>query len=146
MTPVFIGSDHAGFRLKTLIVNHLRATGREVKDFGAHSAESADYPQYSAPVCAAVLADNGLGILICGTGVGMSMAANRVPGIRAALCACTFQTRGAREHNDANVLCLGERVVGAGLALAIVDAFLQTAFEGGRHQGRIAMLDCRPDA
>ncbi len=141
MTPIFIGSDHAGYALKARIIEHLRAAGREVKDFGAHSSESTDYPQYSKPVCEAVLANNGLGILICGTGIGMSMSANRIPGIRAALCAYTFQARATREHNDANVLCLGERVTGPGIALELVDTFLSTAFAGGRHGRRIAQFD-----
>lgn len=141
MTPVCIGSDHAGFALKTLIIEHLRATGRDVKNFGAHGPEPADYPQYSAPVCEAVLAGNGLGILVCGTGVGMSMAANRMPGVRAALCTYAFQARASREHNDANVLCLGGRVTGPAVALELVDIFLSTPFSGGRHLGRILQFD-----
>lgn len=145
MPALFIGSDHAGFALKEVLIAHLREQGATVTDLGTHSAESTDYPNYAKPVCEAVLAHNGLGILICGTGVGMSMAANRIPGIRAALCAYEFQARACREHNDANILCLGERVTGPGLAITMLDAFLETPFAGGRHSRRIALFDPAAD-
>jgi ribose 5-phosphate isomerase B len=141
-----IASDHAGFALKTTVIEHLVKQGRTVQDHGAYDTLSCDYPMYAQTLCKAVLEYGDLGILICGSGLGMSMMANRFRGIRAAVCANEFLAAAARRHTDANVLCLGERVVGAGLALSIVDAFLHNAFEGGRHQNRIAMLDCNPDA
>jgi ribose 5-phosphate isomerase B len=138
---VVIGSDHAGVLLKKLLADHLAAAGHTVVDVGPADAKSVDYPLYAASVCDAVLAQNALGILICGTGLGMSMTANRRPGIRAALCCNEFMARMARLHNDANVLCLGERVTGQGLALSITDAFLAAAFEGGRHQRRLDLME-----
>jgi len=143
---VHIASDHAGFALKRTVIEHLAKQGCAVQDHGAHSAQSCDYPVYAQALCRAVLAGGDLGILICGSGLGMSMMANRFQGIRAAACTNEFLAAASRRHNNANVLCLGERVVGAGLALAIVDAFLQNDFEYGRHQNRIAMFDCNPDA
>ncbi|MDR0239702.1 MAG: ribose 5-phosphate isomerase B, partial [Deltaproteobacteria bacterium] len=139
---VHIASDHAGFALKRIVLDHLAKQDRVLRDHGADSTQSCDYPIYAQALCKAVLAGGELGILICGSGLGMSMMANRFRGIRAAVCTNEFLASVARRHNNANVLCLGERVVGAGLALAIVDAFLQNEFEGGRHLGRIAMLDC----
>ncbi len=139
---VFIASDHAGFNLKSELVAHLTAAGHSVQDLGTHSLESCDYPLYADKVCTAVLADEAaLGILICGSGIGMSIAANRRKGIRAALCACEFQARYTRRHNNANVLCLAERVTGCGVALEIADIFLAESFEGGRHARRVALLD-----
>ncbi|MFI3271101.1 MAG: ribose 5-phosphate isomerase B [Pseudomonadota bacterium] len=144
---VIIGSDHAGFALKHVLVEQLKADGYNVVDLGPASAQSCDYPVYAQSVCERVLAadnSNGpetLGILVCGTGIGMSMAANRIPGIRAALCACEFHARGTRQHNNANVICLGERVTGPGLAMDMVRIFLETPFEGGRHQRRIEIFD-----
>jgi len=143
---VHIASDHAGFALKRIVLEHLAKQGCVMQDHGADSTQSCDYPVYAQALCKAVLAGGDPGILICGSGLGMSMMANRFQGIRAAACTNEFLAEAARRHNNANVLCLGERVVGAGLALAIVDAFLQNEFEGGRHQGRIAMFDCNPDA
>lgn len=143
---IHLASDHAGFALKSAIILRLSSLDYDVVDHGAHSSESCDYPVYARQLCNAVLEKGGSGILICGTGIGMSMAANRMPGIRAALCATEFQARATRQHNDANVLCLGERVTGTGLAFAIVDAFLDTAFEGGRHQRRIDLFDSLPKA
>ena len=135
---IAIGSDHAGFALKQVIVPYLQSLKYEVKDVGPASAEkSCDYPDFAAKVCEDVLVGGGLGILICGTGIGMSMAANKYRGIRAALCTSEFQGRLTRQHNDANVLCLGERITGPGLALAIVKEFLEAEFEGGRHLTRI---------
>jgi ribose 5-phosphate isomerase B len=143
---VHIASDHAGFALKTTVVAHLAQQGRAVQDHGTDNAQSCDYPVYAQALCKAVLARGDLGILICGSGLGMSMMANRFRGIRAAACTNEFLAAASRRHNNANVLCLGERVLGVGLALAVVDAFLQNKFDGGRHQSRIAMLDCNPDA
>ena len=143
---IHLASDHAGFALKSAVIEHLAKQGHAVQDHGTDSTQSCDYPQYAQALCKAVLARGDLGILICGSGLGMSMMANRFRGIRAAVCANEWLAALSRRHNDANVLCLGERVIGAGLALAIVDAFLRNEFEGGRHQGRIAMLDCNPDA
>ncbi|EFL49744.1 sugar-phosphate isomerase, RpiB/LacA/LacB family [Solidesulfovibrio fructosivorans JJ]] len=139
---VFIGSDHAGVSLKAAMVEHLRAAGHDVTDLGPADAKSVDYPDYAKAVCAKVLDTPGCaGILICGTGIGMSMAANRMPGIRAALCVNEYLARMTRLHNDANVLCLGERVIGTGLAASIVDVFLATDFEGGRHQRRVDLIE-----
>ena len=143
---IHIASDHAGFALKSAVIAHLAQQGRAVRDHGTDSAQSCDYPVYAQALCKAVLESGDPGILICGSGLGMSMMANRFRGIRAALCANEFLAAASRRHNNANVLCLGERVVGGGLALAIVDAFLREEFEGGRHQGRIDMLDRDPDA
>ena len=143
---IHLASDHAGFALKSAVLDHLAKQGLAVQDHGTDSTQSCDYPVYAQALCKAVLARGDLGILICGSGLGMSMMANRFRGIRAALCTNEFLAALSRRHNDANVLCLGERMVGAGLALAIVDAFLHNEFEGGRHQGRIALLDRNLDA
>lgn len=139
--PIFIGSDHAGFALKTAVLEYLKAEGRDVTDLGTHSAESCDYPQPAQAVCKAVLEQNGIGILICGTGIGMSISANRFKGIRAALCTHEFHARATRQHNNANVICMGERVTAPGLAVELVKVFLKTAFEGGRHERRIELID-----
>lgn len=143
---VFIGSDHAGLALKAMLVAHLSAAGHNVADLGPAEARSVDYPDFAKAVCAKVLATpDSAGILVCGTGIGMSMAANRMPGIRAALCVNEYLARMTRLHNDANVLCLGERVLGQGLAASIADVFIDTAFEGGRHQRRVDMIEtCCP--
>lgn len=145
---LFIGSDHAGFALKAVLIPQLVTAGHAVTDLGPSDAQSVDYPQYAKLVCDKVLNNPAsLGILICGTGLGMSMSANRMPGIRAAVCLNEYLARMARMHNDANVLCLGERVVGQGLAAAIVDVFLSTSFEGGRHQRRVDLIEtCAPAA
>jgi ribose 5-phosphate isomerase B len=135
---IALGSDHAGVQLKASIAEQLRSKGIDVKDYGTYDESSCDYPDYAQKVGEAVV--NGeaeRGILICGTGVGISIAANKVPGVRAALCGDTFTARLSREHNNSNVLCLGARVVGAGLAGDIVDAWLDGQFEGGRHQRRL---------
>lgn len=135
---IAIGSDHAGFPLKVEIVKHLEDEGIEVKDFGTYTKDSCDYPDFGEKVAEEVAAKNyDLGILVCGTGIGISISANKVPGIRAALCSDTFSAHACREHNDANILALGERVVGKGLALDIVDAFINASFQGGRHKTRI---------
>jgi ribose 5-phosphate isomerase B len=135
---VAIGNDHGGLTFKKDILSLLKERGVEVEDFGCNTPDSVDYPDFAAAVCGAV-AENRCdrGILICGTGLGMSMAANRKPGIRAALCHEQFTARMSREHNNANVLCLGGRVIGPSLAVEIVSTWLDTDFAGGRHQRRI---------
>ena len=137
-----IGSDHAGFRYKQLIADHLRAAGHEVRDFGTHSTESADYPVYIRPVAEAVAAGEvERGIVLGGSGNGEAIVANRVRGVRCALCWNVESARLGREHNDANCISLGERMMTPETALAIVDTWLATPFEGGRHARRIAMID-----
>ncbi|MBU1612555.1 MAG: ribose 5-phosphate isomerase B [Proteobacteria bacterium] len=138
---IYIGSDHGGFSLKELIIAQLK-NASVVVDKGAFTTASCDYPVFAQAVSQAVLADPGsCGILICGTGIGMSMAANRIKGIRAAVCTDAYTTRMTRAHNDANVLCLGERVTGPGVAAEIVDLFLVTEFEGDRHLKRINLFE-----
>lgn len=136
------GCDHAGLELKNAVVKHLRAAGHDVEDLGTHDHTSIDYPDYAQKVAHAVVAGEFVrGILVCGTGQGMAIAANKIPGIRAAVVADTFSAAMVAQHNDANVLCLGQRVVGEGLALAIVDAYMNAAFEGGRHARRVAKIE-----
>lgn len=138
---VAVGSDHGGIKLKRKVVRLLEHDQIQVLDMGCNSDESVDYPVYARAVCSAILnGEADFGILICGTGIGMSMAANRFKGIRAALCHEQFTARMSREHNDANVLCLGARVIGAGLALEMVRTWLNTDFGGGRHLRRIEMF------
>ncbi|MCX7748879.1 MAG: ribose 5-phosphate isomerase B [Clostridia bacterium] len=135
---IAIASDHGGFRLKAEVLKYLKDKGYEVKDFGTCDEQSVDYPEYGLAVAEAVKSgDCERGIVICGTGLGISIAANKVPGIRAAVCTDSFMARMSREHNNANVLALGERIVGAGLALEIVDVWLKTEFQGGRHESRV---------
>ena len=136
---IAIGSDHGGFALKQEIMKHLEARGLEYKDYGTYTAESCDYPQYGAAVGRAV-ATRERGILICGTGIGISISANKIHGVRAALCGDCFSAEMTRRHNDANIVALGARVVGPGLALKIVDTFLDTEFEGGRHERRVQQM------
>ena len=138
-----IGSDHGGFALKEAIKKHLEERGLEYQDFGTSSSASCDYPVYGRAVAKAVAAGEcELGILICGTGIGISITANKVPGVRAALCGDCFSAKATREHNDANILALGARVTGPGLALMIVDTFLDTPFSGDeRHMRRISMIE-----
>ena len=140
---IAIGCDHAATTLKALVIEHLKARGIEPVDVGTHSTASCHYPVYAHAVCEKIQSGEcALGILICGTGIGMSIAANKHQGIRAACCSDTFSARLTREHNDANVLCFGERVVGAGLALDLVDAFLDAEYaNGGNHLTRVAMLE-----
>lgn len=140
MTKIIIGSDHGGFKLKSEIITHLSNCGYEVDDLGCYSTESCDYPLIAKSVAQKVLETSTRGILVCGTGIGVSIAANRFNGIRASHCTDTFTARMTRLHNDSNVLCLGERITGVGLALDIVDIWLKTEFEGGRHQKRIDMI------
>lgn len=137
-----IGCDHGGFELKNIIIEHLKEQGKEVLDVGCFTPESVDYPVIAKELCKKITdGEAELGILVCGTGIGMSMAANKIKGIRAACCSDTFSARLTRNHNNANVLCLGGRVVGPGLALDLVDNFVNAEFEGGRHQRRIDMLE-----
>ena len=139
---IAIGCDHGGFALKQEVMRHLDELGLAYKDFGTYSEESCDYPIYGEAVARAVAdGEYERGILICGTGIGMSIAANKVKGIRCALCSDTFSARATREHNDANMLALGARVIGTGLALDIVDMFLDTPFSGAeRHARRIGKI------
>jgi ribose 5-phosphate isomerase B len=138
----YIGADHAGIEIKKFIKELFEARGHEVEDLGPDTTDRVDYPDYAAKVCEAVLADEGSkGILICGSGIGMSMAANKFDGIRAALCHNEYSAMMARQHNDANVLCMGERVSGYGMVEAIVDAWNSNEFEGGRHAGRVEKID-----
>ena len=135
---IAIGCDHGAFRLKNEIIEFLNSENYEVKDFGTYSEESCDYPDIALPVAEAVEnKEYDFGILVCGTGIGIGIAANKVPGVRAALCSDTFSAHATREHNNANILTMGQRVVGTGLALDIVKTFLNTEFEGERHQKRI---------
>jgi ribose 5-phosphate isomerase B len=135
---VVLGSDHAGLALRAEAARVAREAGFEVEDLGPPPGESVDYPDFAVRVAQAVAAGRArLGILVCGTGIGMSIAANKVKGARAAHCTTEYEARMARAHNDANVLCLGERVVGIGLGGAVVRAFLAQPFEGGRHQRRV---------
>jgi ribose 5-phosphate isomerase B len=139
---VIAGSDHAGLALRAEAVKVAREAGFEVEDLGPFSGESVDYPDYARRVAEAVASGKArFGILVCGTGIGMSIAANKVKGVRAAHCTNELEARMARAHNDANVLCIGERVLGLGLGAAIVKAWLGAAFEGGRHQRRVDQLN-----
>ena len=139
---IAVGSDHVGYDLKRTVAAHLISRGYEVRDYGCDGPESVDYPVYGELVGRAVAGGEcGLGVLVCGTGLGISLAANRVAGIRAAVCSEPYTASLARRHNDANVIAFGARVVGAGLALMIVDRFLDSEFEGGRHARRVKMLD-----
>jgi ribose 5-phosphate isomerase B len=141
-TTIALGADHAGYRLKDVIAEHLRGRGLEVLDLGTDSDESVDYPDYGVAVGRAV-ADGraGLGVAVCGSGIGICMAAGKVPGIRAGTVHDETSARLARQHNDANVICLGARLVGESTALAAVDAWLDATFEGGRHSRRTGKID-----
>ncbi len=138
---IYIGADSAGYSLKEEIKAHLTELGYEYEDMGAYSDASCHYPIFASAVCENVLKDeNSFGILVCGTGIGMSMCANKYNGIRASVCSDTFSAKMTRRHNDANVLCLGARVIGSMLAMDIVDMFLENEFEGGRHKTRVDMM------
>ncbi len=139
---VAVGSDHAGFHLKTALAGHLEELGHEVVDCGTHSTDRVDYPDYGAAVGRVVVAgDADGGLCVCGSGIGIAMAANKIAGCRAATVHDATSARLAREHNDANVICLGERLVGPEVAKEALDAWLGASFDGGRHVGRIAKLD-----
>lgn len=141
-----IGSDHGGYALKQEIMKHLTERGIEYRDYGTFSTDSCDYPDYGEAVGRAVASGEcERGIVVCGTGIGISIAANKVHGVRCALCGDCFSAQMAREHNDANVLALGARVLGPGLALKIVDTFLDTEFQGGRHARRVAKITALED-
>ena len=142
MKKIAIGCDHAGFAIKGAVIDHIKERGFDCADVGTYSADSCHYPTYAEAVCEKILTGEcELGILICGTGIGMSIAANKHNGIRAACCSDTFSARLTREHNDANLLCFGERVVGMGLALDLCDAFLGAEYlNNGNHVTRVAML------
>ena len=138
----YIASDHAGVDFKTFVKELFEKKGHEVVDLGPQTKDRVDYPDFAAKVCSEVIKNEGTkGILICGSGIGMSMAANKFDGIRAALCHNEYSAQMAREHNDANVLCLGERVSGEGIVEAIVNAWLNASFEGGRHEGRVEKIN-----
>jgi ribose 5-phosphate isomerase B len=135
---IAIGSDHGGYNLKQSVMAHLAERGIKYKDFGTYSTESSDYPDFGEAVGNAVVSgDYELGIVICGTGIGISIAANKIRGVRAAVCGDCFSAEMSRRHNNANILALGERVTGVGLALKITDIFLETPFDGGRHERRV---------
>jgi len=141
MKKIVIGCDHGGLELKNEIIVHLNKRGIEITDVGTYTSDSCNYPDYARALCKKIQSGEfERGILVCGTGIGMSMAANKFKGIRAACCSDTFSARMTRMHNNANVLCLGGRVIGAGLACDMVDLFVDTAFEGGRHQARVDMV------
>ena len=141
MKKIVIGCDHGGLELKNQIITHLGKRGIEVCDVGTYTSESCAYPDYAIALCKKIQNCEGeLGILVCGTGIGMSIAANKHKGIRAACCSDTFSARMTRMHNNANVLCLGGRVVGMGLACDMVDLFIDTEYEGGRHDARLSAI------
>ncbi len=138
---ILIGSDHAGYELKLQIIEHLKELGYTPIDVGNDSLESCDYPVFANRLCVGIKEGKApLGILVCGTGIGMSLVANKHKGIRAACCSDTFSARLTREHNDANVICFGARVVGMGLAFDIVDNFLSAEYQGGKHAKRVDMI------
>ena len=138
---IAIGCDHGGLEHKNAIAEHLRERGFEVEDFGIYEQKPIDYPEIALKVAKSVAEkENELGILVCGTGIGMSLAANKVKGIRAAAVSEHFSAKYTRLHNNSNILCLGGRVIGVGTALELADIFVDTAFEGGRHQKRIEMI------
>ncbi|MBO50223.1 MAG: ribose 5-phosphate isomerase B [Planctomycetaceae bacterium] len=142
MSSIAVSSDHAGFALKQHLADVLRDLGHEVLDLGAHSADRVDYPDFGEAVGRAVAGgDADLGVCVCGSGLGIAMAANKVPGVRAAPVHDVTSARLTRQHNDCNVLCLGERLIGAEVAVDAVRAWLDAEFEGGRHEGRVAKLD-----
>ena len=142
MSTIGIGNDHAGYELKLEISRHLIALGHEVRDFGHHGVERAEYPTYGRRVAEAVAAGEvERGILVCGTGVGISIAANKVRGVRCVCCSEPYSALASRQHNDSNVLALGARVVGHGLATTIVETWLAGVFEGGRHASRVALIE-----
>jgi len=138
----YIATDHAGYALKEFTKNYVRGLGHEIIDLGPENADRVDYPDFAKKCAEAVVADEGsFGILICGTGIGISISANKVKGIRAALCHDAYTAMATRAHNDANILCFGERVVGKGVVESMIEAFCNTEFEGGRHSGRVAKIE-----
>ena len=142
MKTIVLGADHGGFELKNIIKSHLESNGYKVIDVGTNTSDSCDYPVFASRACAHVIEGSAdLGILVCGTGIGMSMAANKYKGIRAACCSDTFSARLTRLHNNANFLCIGARVVGAGLAVDLVEQFVNAEFEGDRHTRRLSLIE-----
>lgn len=138
---IYIGCDHGGFKLKGTLIEYLQSEGLEFEDCGTFSETSVDYPDIAKTVCDKVVKDeNAIGVLLCGTGVGMSMAANKVKGIRAVVASDPFSVRMSKVHNNANVLCMGQRVLGENLALLLLEEFLKAEFEGGRHQRRVDLI------
>jgi ribose 5-phosphate isomerase B len=141
MKKIYIACDHAALHMKNDIIGYLNGKGYDVDDLGPYTPDSVDYPEYAQKVCNEVVKDKGsLGILICGTGIGMSIAANKIKGIRAAAVSEVFSATMTRKHNDANVLCFGARVIGIETAKMLVDAFIETEYEGQRHQRRVDMI------
>ncbi len=141
MKKIYIGCDHAALHMKNNLIGYLNGKGYEIEDVGPYTPESVDYPVFAQKVCNEVLSDKGsLGILICGTGIGMSIAANKIKGIRAAAVSEVFSAVMTRKHNDANVLCIGARVIGIETAKMIADGFLEAEYEGERHQRRVDMI------
>ena len=140
---IYVGADSAGYILKEELIVHLNELGYETVDCGTNSTASCHYPEFASAVCEGVLSDldNSFGLLVCGTGIGMSMCANKYNGIRAALCSDTYSARMTRAHNDANVICMGARVTGSCLATDILDSFLGAEYEGGRHAIRVSMME-----
>lgn len=139
---VYAGSDHGGLSLKKILISRLVELGHQVEDLGTHSESSCDYPDYAHAVAERIKADPGsMGVLTCGSGIGISIAANRHHGIRAALCHNSFEAELSRQHNDANVLVMGGRLVGEALAINILEKFFSTSFDGGRHAGRIKKIE-----
>lgn len=142
MKKFYIATDHAGFAIKDFVIEYVRSKGHEIIDLGPESSDRVDYPDYAKKCADAVVSDAGsFGILICGTGIGISIAANKVAGIRAALCHDAYTAGITRNHNDANILCFGERVVGKGVIESMIDAFCDNEFEGGRHAGRVDKIE-----
>ena len=142
MTRLAAGSDHAGFHLKNELIEHLTAQGHEVVDLGTHSDDRVDYPDFGAAVGRAVATGEVEGgVLVCGSGIGICIAANKIPGVRAATVHDATSAHLAHEHNDANVVCVGERLIGPEVAKEAIDAWLGAEFEGGRHTGRVAKID-----
>ncbi len=138
----YIATDHAGYAVKAYIKEVVTGLGHEIIDLGPDSADRVDYPDYAKKCAEAVLADEGsFGILVCGTGIGISISANKIQGIRAALCHDHYTAKLTRQHNDANILCFGERVVGKGVIEDMIEVFANTEFEGGRHAGRVAKIE-----
>jgi ribose 5-phosphate isomerase B len=142
MSHFAVGADHAGYELKNALADHLRKQGHDVTDLGTHDGERVDYPDFGAAVGRAVASGTvDLGLCVCGSGIGIAIAANKIAGVRAATVHDATSARLAREHNDANVICIGERLTGPQVALDAVDAFVAAAFEGGRHTARVAKID-----
>jgi len=139
---VFIATDHAGFAIKDYVKEIIVGLGHQVTDLGPYNDDRVDYPDFAHKCAHSVVSQDSLGILICGTGIGISIAANKVQGVRAALCHDTYTARLTREHNNANILCFGERVVGKGVIEDMIKVFLSTEFEGGRHQDRVNKIEC----